>query len=151
MEVAAQTATACAAEEHDRTSLANIPAGIFSAELGTLETVTKYLKENKGLRLTEIALILNRDTRTIWGAYNSSRHKRPAPFTFFSSAANVPLEIFNNRSFGMLESIVLYLKESQNISLTKIAGIVKRDYSTVWTACSRAKTKRRMQWPQASQ
>ena len=132
-----------------------IPAGIFSPELGTLEAVTKYLRENRGMRLSRIALLLNRDARTIWGAYRSSAAKRPEPFAGLPAQQSpnthleveVPLEIFSNRSFGMLESAVLYLREDLSMPFTRIAALMRRDYSTVWTACARAKIKkRRQQW-----
>ena len=129
-----------------------IPIGVFSTPLGALEAVTKYLRENCGLRLCEIAPLLRRDQRTIWGAYRSSAAKHPAPFATAQDSAAIdeglaiPLSIFSDRSYGMLECVVAYLRENTTLSLTSIAAIINRDYSTVWTTCSRAAHKRRSPW-----
>ncbi len=124
-----------------------VPVGIFSAKLGTLEAVTKYLKENKELRLYRIATLLKRDPRTVWGAYQSSTQKSPEPFAISPDRAQenleLPLEIFTDRALGMLESLTWYMRERLGMHYTAIAKIIRRDYSTVWTACTRARTKRR--------
>ena len=124
-----------------------VPAEIFSAKLGTLEAVTKYLKENRELRIYRIATLLKRDPRTVWGAYHSSTQKSPEPFEIISGRAaeslELPLEIFTDRTLGMLESLTWYMRERLGLHYTDIARIIRRDYSTVWTACTRARTKRR--------
>ena len=57
----------------------SIPICIFNNPcLSGLETITKFLKEDVGFSYHEIALLLNRDERTIWGAYQSSRSQRSA-------------------------------------------------------------------------
>ncbi len=40
-----------------------------------LESIVKYLKEKKKLTYHEIAVLLNRDDRTIWTVYNRARKK----------------------------------------------------------------------------
>ncbi len=55
----------------------SIPIAIFSDRtLSTLEHIITYLKEQHGLRYKEIALILNRDQRTVWTTYQRSMKKR---------------------------------------------------------------------------
>src|SRR3989338_9277619 len=127
-----------------------VPVGIFSEKLGTLEAITKYLKENKELRLYRIATLLKRDPRTVWGAYQSSTQKSPEPFAISpdslghaQESLELPLEIFTDRALGMLESLTWYMRERLGMHYTAIAKIIRRDYSTVWTACTRARTKRR--------
>ena len=46
-----------------------IPVEIFSGNLSPAEAAVKYLKENAGMRLRQIALSLGRDERGIWGSY----------------------------------------------------------------------------------
>lgn len=54
-----------------------IPAYIFrDRSLSVLETLTEYLKEKKGLTYHEIAIMLNRDDRTIWTCYKRAKEKR---------------------------------------------------------------------------
>ena len=45
-------------------------------QFGVLESVAVYLRENLGLRYSEIARLLNRDDRTIWNVYNNAKKKR---------------------------------------------------------------------------
>jgi hypothetical protein len=118
-----------------------IPLNIFSAELGTLETLVKYLKENLGMRLSGIAHLLNRDARTIWGAYRSSTIKRPEPFLELDTTIGVPLVLLRDRRFGMLENLVWYMRENLGMRYSRIAMLIRRDDRTVWTACMRAKRK----------
>jgi hypothetical protein len=43
--------------------------------LGMLESIVKYLKEEKKKTFVEIARLLNRDQRTIWSSYNNVKRK----------------------------------------------------------------------------
>jgi hypothetical protein len=44
--------------------------------LGVLESTVIYLKEELGLKYSEIAKALNRDDRTIWAVYNNAKKKK---------------------------------------------------------------------------
>ncbi|MDP4012450.1 MAG: hypothetical protein Q8R00_02485, partial [Candidatus Nanoarchaeia archaeon] len=49
-------------QEHE-----TVPISVFNnKELSALETICKYLKENKHYNYHEIAQLLNRNDRTIW-------------------------------------------------------------------------------------
>ena len=53
-----------------------IPSKIFTdRSLSVLEAIVKYLKEKKGMTYHEIAVLLNRDDRTIWTVYQRARKK----------------------------------------------------------------------------
>ena len=55
----------------------DIPSDIFKdRSLSVLEIMVEYLKEQKGLSYHEIAVLLNRDDRTIWTVYNRGKKKR---------------------------------------------------------------------------
>jgi hypothetical protein len=55
---------------------ASIPVHILqNRKLGVLESVVVYLKEEIGLKYSEIARMLNRDDRTIWNVYNYAKKK----------------------------------------------------------------------------
>src|SRR3989344_157673 len=50
-----------------------IPVSIFEdGRLSALEAVCKYLKEELELSYKKIAILLNRDSRTIWSTYNNA-------------------------------------------------------------------------------
>lgn len=118
-----------------------IPINIFCSDLGSLEAITKYLKENLGLTYSEIAAILNRDERTIWGTYSSSREKYPEAFMQDYGSITIPSSRFRNRNLGVLEALSFYLKQDLGLKYCQIAGLIQRDDRTVWTAISRARRK----------
>jgi len=56
-----------------------IPSNILVArEKSVLESIVDYLKENKNLTLHQIAVLLNRDDRTIWTVQNRAKIKNEA-------------------------------------------------------------------------
>jgi hypothetical protein len=55
----------------------SIPAYLFrDRSLSFLEHITEYLKDVKRLRHSEIAQLLNRDTKTVWTIYMRAKQKR---------------------------------------------------------------------------
>lgn len=58
----------------------NIPSSIFKdRRLKVLEAIVEYMKENLNLSYKEIAVLLNRNERTIWTVYNRVRKKLKIP------------------------------------------------------------------------
>jgi len=54
-----------------------IPSSILKdRSLSVLEAIVEYLREEKGLTFHRIAVLLNRDDRTIWTAYRRAKEKR---------------------------------------------------------------------------
>ena len=115
-----------------------IPLSIFNKKLSSLEVITKYLVENKKLSLKRISELLNRSNRNIWNAYNKSKKKFPKKLVIKESVL-LPISILKNLKFTLLENIVSYLKEHQNLSYHEIAVILHRDDRTIWTVYNRAK------------
>ena len=53
-----------------------IPASVFkNRRFSVLEAIVSYLKNKFGLRYSEISVLLNRDERNIWTAYNRAKKK----------------------------------------------------------------------------
>ncbi len=52
-----------------------IPVSIFEVDLSALEAICKYLKEELEFSYSRIALLLKRDSRTIWTTYNNASKK----------------------------------------------------------------------------
>ncbi|MFH1849613.1 MAG: hypothetical protein ABH879_05490 [archaeon] len=46
--------------------------------VSVLEAISEYLKDSLGLCYHEIAVLLNRDDRTIWTCYSRAKKKRDA-------------------------------------------------------------------------
>ncbi len=54
-----------------------IPSAIFRDRTrAPLESISQYLKDVKGLSFHEIAVLLNRDDRTIWTCYSRAKKKQ---------------------------------------------------------------------------
>ena len=51
-------------------------SALKNRDISILEAVVVYLKDKKGFTYHEIALLLNRDDRTIWTCYNRALKKR---------------------------------------------------------------------------
>ena len=120
-----------------------LPIDIFSNEASCLESISEYLKENLNMRYCRIADLLNRDDRTVWGAYQSAKQKSMPLGKFEDSRVKIPLSIFQDRSLSTLEALSEYLKEVLNLRYCKIAELLNKDQRTIWTVYSRAKAKRR--------
>lgn len=122
-----------------------VPSHIFlDRDLAPLESISEYLREEKGLSYHEIAVLVGRDDRTIWTCYNRAQKKRAAsPKTERrpEKVVEIPLEIFKNRTFAPLESITSHLKETAGLSFHEIAVLLNRDDRTIWTCYNRAQKK----------
>jgi len=119
-----------------------LPSAIFvNDKLSALETIVKFLKENRGKSLHEIAKALNRDDRSIWTTYHNSAKKLKAPLSTTPSSFFVPAGIFAERKLSVLETLTRHLKEQLGLSLHEIAVALRRDDRTIWTVYDRAKKK----------
>jgi len=127
------------AEQHYETLL---PIAIFRKEtLSALESIVKYLKENKTLTYHQIAKLLNRDDRTIWTTYAKARKKMFTPFHLPPSKHYIPATLFAERKLSVLETLSHYLKEHLNLTLHEIAILLNRNDRTIWTVVNRASKK----------
>ncbi|MFC1723237.1 hypothetical protein ACFL0V_03800 [Nanoarchaeota archaeon] len=120
-----------------------VPSGIFKdRSLSPLESISEYLKEEKGLTYHEIAEMLKRDDRTIWTCVNRAKKKRMLGEKVVAKRGDkqekIPLEIFHNRDLAPLEGISRYLREVSDMSLHEIAVLLNRDDRTIWTCYNRA-------------
>jgi len=121
-----------------------LPISIFdNKELGCLETIVKYLKEELDLSFHEIALQLNRNDRTIWATYNVACKKRKIKLPVKESKFYIPVSIFKDRNFSVLEFVVSYLKDNFNLRYRDIAILLNRDERNIWTVYNRYKKKRK--------
>jgi DNA-directed RNA polymerase specialized sigma24 family protein len=132
-------------ENELRQKHSTVPSAIFlDRELAPLESISEYLKDEKGLTYHEIATLLGRDDRTIWTCYNRAKKKRAEtqrPVAFAEKSVEIPLDIFKNRTLAPLESITSHLKEIGALSFHEIAVLLNRDDRTIWTCYSRSRKK----------
>ena len=120
-----------------------LPISIFNnKELSCLETIVKYLKEELNLRFHEIALLLNRNDRTIWATYNNATKKRKERLPVKESKFFISISILKDRKFSVFESIVSYLKDNFNLRYSQIAILLNRDERNIWTVYNKAMKKK---------
>lgn len=119
-----------------------IPISVFEAEdLSALEIVCKYLKEEFDLSYSKIAILLNRNSRTIWTTYNNATRKVKEELPVKESKFSIPISVFTNREVGVLEAIVGYMKDNFNLRYSEIAVLLNRDERNIWTAYNNYKKK----------
>ena len=54
---------------------------------------------------------------------------------------NIPLSIFDDRRLGVLESLVLYMRDTLSLKNSEIAKLLNRDDRTIWTVYNRVNKK----------
>lgn len=116
-----------------------IPLEIFKKEIGALEAITKFLKENKNITFAEIARQLKRDQRTIWTAYKKSEEKYPTKFKKTKSET-MPITIFQNQKLTILESVIKHLRKN-GLKYSEIGALLNRNERNIWTINNRLKQK----------
>jgi len=119
-----------------------VPSSILQdRSFAVLETIVAYIKDSYSLNYHEMGLLLGRDERTVWTCYHRIKDKQKHPFKRYPNSIDIPLHVIKNRSVSILESIVLYLKDIQNLSYHEIAVLLNRNDRTIWTVYNRAKKK----------
>ena len=116
-----------------------IPVSVFKSSLAPLEAVVLFLKDYLEYGFHKIASYLNRDDRTIWLTYSNAIKKNIK--VEISSEFHLPLLIFSDRKFSILESAVAYLKEMNKLSLKQISKLTGKNPKTIWTVYHRYKNK----------
>jgi hypothetical protein len=120
----------------------SIPLQAFSSGvLSTLEAAVKFMKENLGKTFHEIALLLNRDDRTIWSTYRNSTQKLRDQLQITDNKRTIPFSIFSSRKHSVLESLIYYLIETYDMSISEIAQTLNKDYQTIYTTYRRGKAR----------
>jgi hypothetical protein len=125
-----------------KTTQEGIPLTVFSNEkLSSLEIIVKYLKESTGKTYHEIAVLLNRDDRTVWSTYHNSIKKHKSNLDVKPTNLFIPFSIFSSRKHSVLESLVIYLKEDLGYSFNRISELTLKNYQTIYTTYRRARQK----------
>lgn len=116
-----------------------LPVTIFQSQMTPFQAIIKYLREQLGLTNKRISLLIGRDAKAVWAAYQLVKKERLA---FKETPIQVPLSIFKHESLSSLEALVRFLKGT-GMNYAEIARLLNRDQRTVWTAYSRANNKLR--------
>jgi hypothetical protein len=109
----------------------SVPLSIFKSEVSGLGAIVLYLKDVDKKNPKEIAELLNRKVPTIYSTYNKVKNKKIK--LDLKSKIDVPLSVFSDRKFSVLESLVFYLKDQRHLSLVEISKLIGKSQSTVKT------------------
>lgn len=130
-------------EKHEKKTPLMIPSAIFrDGELGIMESVVKYLKEEFHLTYHQIAVLLKRDDRVVWATYNNALRKRKEKLQPMGKNAWLPLSIFSDGAKGPLEAIAVYLRDSASMSFKDIGILLNRDNRVIWTVYNKRRKQR---------
>lgn len=118
-----------------------LPTAIFNKKLTVLESIVKYLRENKQFSLKQIADILGRDERNVWHIYHATKTKAPRKFSNLLKHFEVPVSIFPDTQLSAQEAVVCYLRNSLGLTFNEIAEVLARSASTIRTVYQRCRRK----------
>ena len=118
-----------------------IPSCIFSQKLSSTETIIKFLKESYDLNFQQIASLLNKKRQSVWRSYKSAAKKHKEALQVTNLFYPIPIHIFKDSKLSLLETLVVFLKDSHKLTFSEISAILMRDQRTVWTSYSRARKK----------
>ena len=112
----------------------SLPLSIFShRELGALESIVVYLRENCGQNYNQIGGLLNRNAIVVGNSYRAARRKYKGTISA-ESGISVPASLFKDRKTSVQRKLVHYLHDICNLNFSEIARKLARDPRTVWTA-----------------
>ena len=118
-----------------------IPISIFHSNLSALEAIVVYLVDHVKFSKSAAAKTLNRNPNTIYTTYSNAKKKLKTRLNITSTPA-VPIDIFSDRKFAILESLTNHLKHHDNIRLAEIARLLDKSPSTIKTVYARYKKKK---------
>ncbi len=119
----------------------SIPISIFTKQLSCLETIVKFLKEEKQLTYHQTGVVLNRNDRTIWITYHNAQKKKAERLAVKPTNYILPTSIFTDRRLSVLEAIVRHLKDNYGLRYTDIAGLIQRSERNLWKVYNKKRAK----------
>ncbi|PIN73244.1 hypothetical protein COV20_03365 [Candidatus Woesearchaeota archaeon CG10_big_fil_rev_8_21_14_0_10_45_16] len=118
-----------------------IPLSIFDTPLHPAEALYKYLRENERLSNQDIAELLDRDQRSVWASYRRAKKKRPQHFLKKRERYQFNINLFRNRQFSILESIIYYLHTVHRLRTKEMARLLGSSPNSTAVLLKRAKVK----------
>jgi DNA-binding NarL/FixJ family response regulator len=91
------------------------------------------------MKFIEIARLTNRKESTVWTGYRNAVKKKK-PIIKVKESLLVPINIFTNRKFSVLEALVKHLKD-KGFRNFEIAELIGKDQRNIGVLYSRAKKK----------
>jgi DNA-directed RNA polymerase specialized sigma24 family protein len=118
-----------------------IPVSVFNRRLSPLETVSKYLHENRGMTITQISGALGKQPSSTWVAIRNAKKKCKSKLVAKRGCIHIPLEYLKSDKLSLLELVVVFLRDTRGLKFRGIGAMLKRNERTIWTAYHRGKNK----------
>ena len=118
-----------------------IPLSIFSSSLQPAEALCKYLKENEKLSYKEIGRLINRNEKSAWASYQRAKRNKKQMFLKTKEKYALPISLFHDRSYSLLESVVFFLHQIYQLSNPQIAKLLKKSPNSIAVLMKRARVK----------
>ena len=118
-----------------------IPLSIFSTSLRPAESICKYLRENLGYSNKKVSVEINRDERSTWSSYQRAKSKMTRKFIDKKETYLLPISIFQDRSYSLMEGLVLYLSKTYELSNKEISKLLKKSQNSIAVVAKRAREK----------
>lgn len=118
-------------------------SNLNNENFGILENLVFYLKTELKISNKEIAVLLNRDSRTVWACLNKTQKNKNIHLKTEQISIYVPVEIFSNRHFSPLEALSSYMHKELHYSVKSIAEILNKNYQSIWITLRNAKKKQK--------
>ncbi len=118
-----------------------IPCSIFNTSLGVLESVVKYLRENRAMSTRAISEKLQRTQCNVSVTYKKACQKDASRFESLDYSVKIPFSVFCGE-LTAFEAVVMYLKDELGLNYRSIGIMMKRDERVIWATYKRARGKR---------
>jgi hypothetical protein len=118
-----------------------VPVSVFNRKLSPLETVSKYLYENRGMTITQISETLGKQPSSTWVAIRNAKKKGIKRLAAEIDCIHIPLKYLKSDKLSLLELVVIFLRDTRGLKYREIGAMLKRNERTVWTAYHRGKNK----------
>lgn len=120
----------------------SVPVSIFSGKLSPSEALCLFLKQDRGLSFHDIAVLLNRDDRSVWTSCARAKKKSKKQFTEKDDDILLPISMFTDRSLSIMEHVVDLLTHQHKMTNSQIAKMLNRNPSAIATVANRAESKK---------
>ena len=118
-----------------------VPVDIFDSNLGALEALVKYLREDCSMKNKQVSEMTGRKTTTVSTAYRKAVSKFSTRFKIKNPNFTVRLNILLAENYTVLENLIMYLRDNEKNKFSEIAKRLNRDIRSVWTIYNRAQKK----------
>ena len=118
-----------------------IPLSIFSYELKPAGAICKFLRENLGYSNKKVSVLINRDDRSTWASYQRAKLKMKKKFVDKNEEYKLPVSIFQDRSYSLMESLLIYLSKYYGLSNKEMAKLLNKSSNSIAVVVKRAKEK----------